>query len=161
MGEKRFYSVLAASAVFLSGGFAYGLIEVAARGFTHISMGLLGGLAMLLIHRMNGRERTLVKVLFRSLLSAVFITVCELITGELLNVRMGLGIWDYSDLPINFHGQICLLFSCIWFALSAIGSLLDDLLRYFILRERRSFILFRSGGLCAVDTDIADTNHIG
>ena len=159
MKNRRLYTVLGLTAVFLGGGFAYGLIELAARGFTHISMGVLGGLAMLVIHAMNGRERTLVKVLLRSLLSAAFITCCELITGELLNVRMGLRIWDYSALPMNYDGQICPLFSGIWFALSAIGSLLDDLLRYFILREKRSFVLFHRTELCASDTDLPDTTH--
>ena len=150
--------MLAGAAVFLSGGFAYGLIEVSARGYTHISMGLLGGAAMLLIHKMNGRERTLVKLMLRSLFSALFITACELVTGELLNIRMGLNIWDYSHLPMNYDGQICLFFSCIWFALSAIGSVLDDLLRYFILHENRSFVLFRKTVLCTADTDIPHIN---
>lgn len=143
-------------AVFLSGGFAYGLIEVAARGFTHISMGVLGGAAMLVIHAMNRKERSLVKVLLRSLFSAVFITVCEFFTGELLNVRMGLDIWDYSELPFNLDGQICLLFSGIWYALSAAAMLLDDMIRYFILHEKRSFTLFHSrrNELLPGDTDI-------
>ena len=143
-------------AVFLSGGFAYGLIEVAARGFTHISMGVLGGTAMLVIHSMNRKERSLVKVLLRSLFSAVFITVCEFFTGELLNVRMGLDIWDYSELPFNLDGQICLLFSGIWYALSAAAMLLDDMIRYFILHEKRSFTLFHSrrNELLPGDTDI-------
>ncbi|MCR5122024.1 MAG: putative ABC transporter permease [Ruminococcus sp.] len=157
MKKKRKYAALGAVAVFLSGGFAYGLIEDISRGFTHISMGILGGMAMLLIHILNSRERTLVKVLARSLMSAVFITLCELLTGELLNVRMGLCIWDYSELPMNLDGQICPLFSGIWFALSAIGSLLDDIIRYFILREKRNFILFGREELYAADTNISHT----
>ncbi len=157
MEKDRKYAALGTVAVFLSGGFAYGLIEDISRGFTHISMGLLGGMAMLLIHALNGRERTLVKVLSRSLVSAAFITLCELLTGELLNVRMGLCIWDYSELPMNLDGQICPLFTGIWFALSAVGSLLDDLIRFFILREKRDFVLFGRAEIYSADTNISDT----
>ena len=156
MSGKNSHVLLENTAVFLSGGFAYGLIEVAARGFTHISMGVLGGAAMLVIHAMNSRERSLAKVMLRSLLSAVFITVCEFFTGELLNVRMGLGIWDYSELPLNLDGQICLLFSGLWYALSAAALLLDDMIRHFLLHEKRSFILChcQETGLIPPDPDM-------
>ena len=97
--------------VFIVGGFAYGLIEVLSRGFTHISMGVLGGAAMCLIHRLNSGRRSVPRIAVRTLLSAAFITVLELITGELLNVRLGMHIWDYSSLPFNLDGQICVLFS--------------------------------------------------
>lgn len=123
--------------VFVAGGFAYGLIEIMARGFTHISMGVLGGTAMCLIHRMNGGIRTLPRIAGRALLSAAFITMMEFITGEILNIRMGMNIWDYSEIPYNLDGQICLFFSMLWIVLSLVAMLFDDFVICRILRQQR------------------------
>lgn len=126
--------------IFTAGGFAYGLIEVSARGFTHISMGILGGAAMCLIHMLNRLPHTPLRLFKTLAISALFITVCEYITGEIVNVQMGLQIWDYSMLPMNIDGQVCLPFTLLWFALSAVGVMFDDFLRIRLMHEKR--ILF-------------------
>lgn len=130
-------NVLKPLTIFIAGGFAYGLIEVLTRGFTHISMGVLGGAAMCLIHIMNCGSRTIPRIAGRAMLSAVFITTLEFITGEILNIRMGMHIWDYSELPFNLDGQICLEFSMLWFGLSLVAMLFDDLVICRILCQRR------------------------
>ena len=43
-------------------------------------------------------------------------TTGELLTGLMLNRDHR--IWDYSRLPLNFRGQICLPFSLIWMPVS-------------------------------------------
>lgn len=136
--------------VFTAGGFIYGMIEITARGFTHISMGLLGGAAMYLIHLMNTERRTPLRIFTALVISSVFITVCELITGEIVNVRMGLNIWDYSMMPLNYDGQICLPFTMLWFALSAVGFLFDDLIRAKLFSERREITYFKNKERAAV-----------
>ena len=30
---------------------------------------------------------------------------------------MGWNVWDYSDMPLNLYGQICLPFTGLWFLL--------------------------------------------
>lgn len=137
-------------AVFTTGAFSYGIIEICARGFTHISMGLLGGLAMYLIHLLNRSGRTAPNVFLTLMISALFITACELITGEIVNRQLGLNVWDYSMMPMNFDGQICLPFTLIWFALSAVGIMLDDLMRKKIFGEQRDILFLQSSGRTAV-----------
>ena len=56
------------------------------------------------------------------------ITLYEFIAGTILNIVLGLNVWDYSNLPLNILGQICLPFSIIWYFLSIIGICLDDFL---------------------------------
>ena len=63
-------------------------------------------------------------------LSALVVTAMEFAAGLVLNVWMGLGIWDYSDLPYNLLGQVCLLYMNLWFLLSLPAILLDDWLRW-------------------------------
>ena len=102
--------------LFLLGGIGYYTAEILYRGYSHISMALCGGICLVGIYRIN-RALTRVPLLIRALLSALFITLTELIFGLVVNLRMGLRVWDYSRMPFNFAGQICLPFSLLWFFL--------------------------------------------
>lgn len=46
--------------------------------------------------------------------SAVLVTVLEWITGFLLEKLFHHKWWDYSHMPLNLGGYVCLLFSVIW-----------------------------------------------
>ena len=121
---------------FLTGGFAYGGIEIATRGFSHISMFLAGGLCFVFIGLLNdflGEKISFISLMF---LSALIITAVEFITGIIVNVWLKLDVWDYSYLPYNLNGQICLLFTNLWFLLSAPALLLDDWMRVQIMRRK-------------------------
>lgn len=48
---------------------------------------------------------------------ALFVTAMEFVVGIPLNLMLGLHIWDYSSLPFNLLGQICLPFTVLWFSL--------------------------------------------
>ena len=111
---------------FLLGGVLYGLCELAWRGRTHWTMLLAGGLSLLLLYFVGGMGLSLWQ---RCVLGMVLITALEFLFGCVLNLRLGLGIWDYSDRPGNLLGQICPGFSLAWLGLSLPGSLLCDLLR--------------------------------
>lgn len=77
------------------------------------------------------------------LISAVIITMLEFVTGIIINRWFNWGIWDYSRVPYNFLGQVCLLFSNLWFFLSLPAILLDDFIRYrFLLEEKPRYKLF-------------------
>jgi uncharacterized membrane protein len=123
--------------LFLSGGFAYGCVEVLFRGHSHISMLIAGGICFILIGLLNQIFTWNMALISQMAISAVIITVVELITGIIVNVWLGLKVWDYSSMPYNFRGQICLLFTNIWFFLYLFAILLDDYLRYFMLKEEK------------------------
>ena len=53
----------------------------------------------------------------QALFCAALVTAVELAAGLVLNVWLGLGIWDYSHLPGNLWGQICPQFFLVWVAL--------------------------------------------
>ena len=48
------------------------------------------------------------------IVGTIVCTLVELIVGWLLDVRYHSRWWDYSNLPLNFHGYICLGFSLVW-----------------------------------------------
>lgn len=100
--------------VFLLGGAGYCLIEVLWRGFTHWSMALAGGGALAFIYHIGARypESALWQ---RCAAGGLMITLVELIAGFVVNILLGWGVWDYSELPLNFMGQISALYSVLWF----------------------------------------------
>lgn len=51
------------------------------------------------------------------LIGAVVITFIELCVGMLVNLRLNWNVWDYSELPLNFCGQICVPFMLLWYLL--------------------------------------------
>lgn len=98
------------------GAVAYGLIEVAARGYTHWTMALTGGTVMVLLNLINQTKG--LNILVKCLLGAIVITSLEFSVGMVTNVALGWNVWDYSDKPLNIWGQICPQFTLGWFFLS-------------------------------------------
>ena len=56
-------------------------------------------------------------LLYRCLAGCLIITCVEFITGIIVNRALGWGVWDYSDMPGNLLGQICITYSALWFLL--------------------------------------------
>lgn len=114
--------------VFGIGGFLYGGIEVAFRGFTHWSMLLAGGTIFAILYKLFGYIGK-GRILLKCTLGCVIITTVEFLTGVGVNMMLGLDVWDYSDKAANLFGQICLAFSVGWFFISIPASLLAEGIR--------------------------------
>lgn len=122
--------------IFIFGGICYGITEILSRGFTHITMGLLGGVSFLVIHILNAERKNGISLFTVMLISGIFITSAEFLAGEILNNIMRLNIWNYEQMPLNIDGQICLPFTFIWIMLSFVGVLLDRFVIKNILCEK-------------------------
>ena len=103
--------------LFLLGAAGYSLLEVLWRGYTHWTMGVTGGLCLSTLSRVSGAVKGW-GTAARCALGSAVITGYELAVGWLVNLKLGWDVWDYSDLPFHYRGQICLLYSTIWFLLS-------------------------------------------
>jgi uncharacterized membrane protein len=128
--------------LFLTGGFLYGAIEILSRGYSHISMLIAGGLCFVLIGLLNEVYSWNMSIVSQMVISALIVTGVELTVGIVVNLWLKLGVWDYSKQPYNFLGQICLLYTNIWFFLSFPAILLDDLLRYLLMKEEKPHYKF-------------------
>lgn len=60
------------------------------------------------------------------LLGSVIITLLEFVCGCIVNLLLHWNVWDYSNLPFNILGQICLPFSILWFFISFVAIVIDD-----------------------------------
>ena len=132
--------------LWLIGGIIYFLLETTWRGHSHWSMFILGGLCFICLDLINEIIPWGMPFILQMLIGSIIITALELITGLIVNVALDWGVWDYSKLPFNLWGQICLHFTVIWYFLSVVGIVLDDYLRYWFCNEDKpKYTLWRWG----------------
>lgn len=118
------------------GGAAYFLLEVAyktARGEPERiswTMLVLAAILCIPIERAGAEMPWDVPLWMQAAGCAVLVTATELIAGLILNVWLGLGVWDYSDLWGNLWGQICPQFAAIWWGLCLVFIPVFDWMRY-------------------------------
>lgn len=105
-------------------------------------MYILAGICFLIIGELNESFEYKDPLIFQMIYGSIIITVLEFIFGMILNKILGLGIWDYSDMPFNLMGQICLPFTILWFFLSLVAIVVDDYIRYFIFGEEEPHYIF-------------------
>ncbi len=111
---------------FFLGGTIYVLLELLWRGRSHVSMFCAGGLALLLLHGLF--LRFALPLFAQCLLGGLVITAIEFVAGAIVNVRLKLNVWDYSKMPLNLYGQVCLPFSLLWCLLTLPISFLSGYL---------------------------------
>lgn len=124
-------------ALFCIGGGSYVLTELLWRGRSHISMFVAGGACFLLLGGLD-RARPRLPFVLRGLAGAGVITMVELLTGLLVNRQYR--VWDYREMPLNFHGQVCLPFFALWAPLSLGAMKLYRLLNMILDREREDLV---------------------
>lgn len=98
---------------FATGGIGYGIIEVLWRGYTHPTMLIAGGICFMIFSRVAEKFKNW-RLLYKAILCSAAVTAVELIFGIVFNIILKKNIWDYSRVPFNFLGQICLLYTVIW-----------------------------------------------
>lgn len=119
------------------GGLIYILIELIFRGRTHISMFFLGGICFIAVGLINELFSWKTPLIIQMLIGGMVITLFEFITGCVLNLMLGLNVWDYSNMYGNVLGQICPMFSFIWVILSGAAIILDDWVRHWFFGEEK------------------------
>lgn len=122
--------------LFLVGYCVYIAIEVTFRNYSFPLMGIVGAISFILIDRINEVMPWDTDLIIQSVIGSLIVTVFELIVGEGLKFFNQPPMWDYSSLPLNFDGVICLPFSLVWVLLSAIAILLADTINYYLLHEK-------------------------
>lgn len=103
--------------LFFLGGYAYCTIEIIWRERTHYTMFFAGGIIFLLFILIAEKMKK-APLLLKCFLGSLIITAVELIFGIIFNLKYHMAVWDYSSMPLNLFGQICLPFSVLWLGLS-------------------------------------------
>ncbi len=122
------------SSLFILGGIGYCALELLWRGHTDPSMALAGGISSCLLGIIQQKLRPL-RLTYRCILGGLAITAIEMIFGLIFNIYLQQNVWDYSQMPLNLMGQICLLFTVLWCFLSAPMLKVTDYLRGKIIKN--------------------------
>lgn len=122
--------------IFLTGGMVYYFLEIAVRHYSHYSMILCGGMATVLCGALN-QIFPRMGLILQVVLSSLIISLLEFVTGYIVNIKLGIGVWSYSDQPFNLMGQICLLYSALWLLLSPVIIYVDDSIRCNLFGEKK------------------------
>ena len=93
--------------IFTAGAAGYTLLEVLWRGHSHWSMAAAGGISLLLLSKVF-HKLAAAPIYFKSIIGGGIITIIEFCFGAVFNLGLGMHVWDYSELPYNCYGQICL-----------------------------------------------------
>lgn len=128
----------------LGGSIYYG-IEMMWRGRSHPAMILVGGLCFVCIGLINEIFPWTMSIWKQMLIGDAIVLFIEFISGCILNLWLGLAIWDYSNEPFNLLGQICLLFAVIWLPLILIAIILDDWVKYLLGKGEKPHYNFKWG----------------
>ena len=123
--------------LFLIGGATYFCIEMLWRGHSHWTMFIVGGICFIFCGGINEWFDWGMPLWKQMLICSVGITAIEFLAGIAINLIFKLNVWDYSNQPFNILGQICLLYSFLWFLLSLLAIVADDFLRYWLFDEEK------------------------
>lgn len=121
--------------LWLMGGVVYIVMEICFRGYSHWTMFILGGICFIEIGLENEFLKWDTPIELQALIGAILVTANEFIFGLIVNKGFGLHVWDYTGQPFNILGQICLPFTILWFFVSILAIVVDDILRYYLWGE--------------------------
>lgn len=119
------------------GGCLYYSFEIIFRGFSHWTMFVLGGICLVFFSVQGQMVKWSEPLWIQILRGIIFVTSMEFITGMIVNKWLGLAVWDYSDMPMQLFGQICLPFMVIFSGLCAVGILLSGYLLHWVFGEEK------------------------
>ena len=122
--------------LFICGFCLYITLEVCFKGYSFVLMGVCGGIAFILLDYINKILSWDTDILIQGGIGSCIITLMELIVGEILKYFKLPPMWDYSNLPLNFDGVICLEFSLIWVLVSIAGIIIADAINYYVFNEK-------------------------
>ena len=71
-------------------------------------------------------------VIVQAMIGALIVLAVEFVSGCVLNLWLGLGVWDYSNQPGNVLGQICPAFGLLWFFIMPLAIWAEDTARWLI-----------------------------
>lgn len=119
------------------GGSTYCALEVIWRGYSHWTMLVLAAVVFIIVGLLNEVWSWQTSLALQVAVGTALATVLEFFCGCIVNLWLGWGVWDYSDMPGNIMGQICPQYTALWLPLTLVAIYLDDFIRWRIFDEEK------------------------
>lgn len=118
-------------------GWVYESILVSIQNKTPVNRGFLVGPVIpiygcgaLFLYLMLWDHRDNLVLVF--VLGAISATILEAVTSWIMEILFHTRLWDYSYLPLNYKGRVCLFVSLFWGLLSVLMIFIQPYIQYFI-----------------------------
>lgn len=122
--------------LFIEGFCLYMAIECCFRGYSYPLSGIMGGLCVVILDRINDELSWDTDLVWQALCGSMLVTMMELVVGSIAKYTKLLPVmWDYSSLPLNYDGVICLPFSVLWLFMSIAAIFLADAINYYVFED--------------------------
>lgn len=95
-------------------------------------MGVCGGIILLIIDSINDIISWDIDILLQGCIGSLVATFFEFFISSICLVYNFELMWDYTNVPFNFNGIICLPFSLIWIGISILGIFIADAINYYV-----------------------------
>ena len=124
------------------GGLLYFFFLLITRGHSHWTMIIVGGICGFLVGGLDEMLSWEMPFSLQCVLGAIVVTAVEFVSGCIINLWLGWDVWDYSGLPCNLLGQICLPFTLLWIVVCMIWIPIYDLTDYMLFDGERPHYKF-------------------
>lgn len=131
MKSKKIKTII----LFLIGFCGYITMEVLFRRYSYPLMGLCGSISILCFDKINDKISWDIDILVQGICGSLLITFIELVIGEMFIHGYLPAMWDYSNMPLNYKGIICLPFSLIWVFVTIFAIMVADAVNYYVFEE--------------------------
>lgn len=119
-------------------GYLYVCLELLFRGRSDVSMLFVATACSIPVIFLNNIFNYEMDFLLQIIVCTLTTTTIEYIAGQFF-INKDHQIWDYSNMPFNLNGQICLRFMLVWMILSAIVIPLFDYLEFQVFNGTRPY----------------------
>lgn len=137
VNREILYQIAKFYVLFSVGFCTYSIIEVLFRGYTYFAMGVAGGVIFVILDQINNFISWKLDLLLQGCIGSLTITALEFVIGSLCLMYGWPRMWDYSSMPLNYNGIICVPFSLVWIMVSIAGIILADCINYYLLDEEQ------------------------
>ena len=107
-------------------------------------MFFVGGMAFILIGLINEIIDWNMLFWYQMIIGDICVLILEFVFGCIFNLILEMNVWDYSDLPFNLLGQICLPFALLWLPVVALAIVVDDWTKYILFHGKKPYYRFKN-----------------
>lgn len=111
------------------------ILNCGGNGYSNPICGIIGAICFLLFDKINDCISWHMDLILQGVIGSFVVTTLELIVGLLDKWLLHYGMWDYSAMPLNFMGVICIPFSIVWIGMAIVAILVADAINYYCFDE--------------------------
>lgn len=135
--NNKFNNTMKYIFLFLLGGAVYYGIEILWRGYSHPTMFGLGGVVFIFCGLQNEILDWNYPFWRQVARGWLFAIASEFVTGCIVNICLGWKVWDYSGMPLNIMGQVCVPYMILFIPVIMFAIVLDDYVRWIVFGEEK------------------------